>query len=239
MAGLRKWQGSASWLPLALVLAVFAGLIGVFLLGLATPPAHGGPSAPEVTAGFQTTERLILTVNLPAHDKGGSRGTLVVQLIDADGKVLDDPRKDVVRTQQARSYRFELAGPKRAADRVMARCRLNEQKHEVELKKILLVKAHETSLSVGKEFFAGSAAGLRCEVHGVKSMTQTVPLAGAAVTIQLKVRTAKLSQSTRARPAPTALPTSSFRCPNKRRPDRTNCKSPPNRRWAKRSSNRT
>jgi 5-hydroxyisourate hydrolase-like protein (transthyretin family) len=186
MAGLRKGKGAAAWLPLALAAAVFAGLIGVFLLGPATQPAHGGPPAPEVTAGFQTTERLILTVNLPASGRGSSRGPLIVELVDPEGKVLGNVRKDVERTNEARSYRVEFTQPKLAADRVMVRCRLNEQEHEVELKRILLVKAHETSLSVGKEFFTGSAAGLRCEVHGVKSMTQTVPLAGASVTVQLK-----------------------------------------------------
>ncbi len=186
MAGLRGWKGSAAWLPLALAVMLLVGLIGVFLLGPATQPAVGGPPAPEVTAGFQSTERLLLTVNLPAHDKGGSRGPLIVELVDPDGKVLDSARKDAVGNQETKIYRFEFAQPKLTADRVMVRCRLKEQEHEVELKKILLVKAHETSLSVGKEFFAGSAAELRCEVHGVKSMTQTVPLAGAAVTIQLK-----------------------------------------------------
>src|SRR5579884_115724 len=186
MAGLRDWKGAAAWLPLALAVAVFAGLIGVFVLGPAAPSAHGGPPAPEVTAGFQTTERLILTVNLPAYDKGSSRGPLIVELVDPEGKVLDSARNDAVANQETKTYRFEFAQPKLAADRVTVRCRLNEQQREVELKKILLVKAHETSLSVGKEFFAGSAAELRCEVHGVKSMTQTVPLAGAAVTVQLK-----------------------------------------------------
>ncbi len=186
MAGLRNWKGAAAWLRLALVVAVFAGLIGVFVLGPATPPAHGGPPVPEVTAGFQTTERLILTVNLPTYDKGTSRGPLIVELVDPDGKVFDSVRKDSVGNQETKTYRFEFAQPKLSADRVMVRCRLNEQQSEVELKKILLVKPHETSLSVGKEFFIGSAAGLRCEIHGVKSMTQTVPLPGAAVIIQLK-----------------------------------------------------
>ena len=186
MSGLRTWKGAAAWLPLALAVAIIAGLLGVLLLGPATQPARGGPPTPEVTAGFQTTERLTLTVNLPALDKGRQRGTLVVELIDPEGKILDDARKDVERTEEATSQRFEFAAPKLAADKVTIRCRLDKQEHQVELKKILLVKAHETSLTAGKEFFAGSTAGLRCEVHGVKSLRQTVPLAGASVTVHLK-----------------------------------------------------
>src|SRR5262249_14337287 len=44
---------------------------------------------------------------------------------------------------------------------------------------------HETSLSAGQELHAGSPASLRCEVHGVKSVTETVPLADAAVEVRL------------------------------------------------------
>src|SRR5579875_3906108 len=109
MAGLREWKGSAAWLPLALAVALLVGQVGVFLLGPATQPAHGGPPALEVTAGFQTTERLLLTVNLPAHDKGGSRGPLIVELVDPDGKVLDSARNDTVGNQETRTYRFEFA----------------------------------------------------------------------------------------------------------------------------------
>jgi hypothetical protein len=191
MAGLRTWKSSAAWLPLALAGVVCAGLAGVFLLGPATPTVHGEPPAPEVTAGFQTTERLTLTVHLPALDKGRQRGTLVVELIGPEDKILDDASKEVELTEAATSQRFEFAAPKVAADKVTIRCRFDKKEHKVELQKILLVKAHETSLTAGKEFFAGSAAGLRCEVHGVKSMTQTVPLAGAAVTVHLKDKAGK------------------------------------------------
>jgi 5-hydroxyisourate hydrolase-like protein (transthyretin family) len=186
MAELHKRKGSAAWLPLALAFAVLAGLIGLPLLGPATGPAHSGPPTPQATAAFQTTERLILTINLPSHEKTSSRCPLIVELVGPDGKVLDSDQKDVTETKEPRTYRFEFAGPKLADNRVKVRCRLNDRKHEVELKKILLVKAHETSLSVGKEFFAGSTAGLRCDVHGVQSMAQTVPLAGASITVELK-----------------------------------------------------
>src|SRR6516164_6680806 len=99
MAGLRTWKGLAALLPLVLGGAIVAGVVGVFLLGPATGPARGEPPAPEVTAGFQTTERLTLTVQLPALDKGSQRGTLVVELIDPEDKILDDARKDVELTE--------------------------------------------------------------------------------------------------------------------------------------------
>src|SRR5262245_65204470 len=122
MAGLRKWKGLAAWIPLTLAVAVLASLVGVLLLGPAIQPARGAPPAPEVTAGFQTTERLTLTVNLPALDKGAQRGKLLVELVDPDGNVFDDVSKDVEPTTEAASHRFEFAAPKLVADKVTIRC---------------------------------------------------------------------------------------------------------------------
>jgi hypothetical protein len=47
------------------------------------------------------------------------------------------------------------------------------------------VKAHETSLNAGTEFYANSEASLRLGVHAVKSLTETLPLADATVAIRL------------------------------------------------------
>ncbi len=59
-----------------------------------------------------------------------------------------------------------------------------QQAKETPIVKAPLAKAHETTLTSDREFFAGAPAVLRCEVHGVKSLTETVPLA-ASVTVQL------------------------------------------------------
>ena len=52
-------------------------------------------------------------------------------------------------------------------------------------------KPHETALAGGLEFFAGAPAALRCEVHGVKSYAETVPLPAASVKVQLVADTGK------------------------------------------------
>jgi hypothetical protein len=49
-----------------------------------------------------------------------------------------------------------------------------------------MVKAHETTLSSGQEFVAGSTASLRCTVEGVKSISESIPLGGSDVTIRLR-----------------------------------------------------
>ena len=79
------------------------------------------------------------------------------------------------------------------ADQVTLVCKFGKEKIESPLAKVLLVKAHETTLSSGQEFFAGSKASLRCEVHGVKSVAETMPLAGASVIVRLKDKDGKVT----------------------------------------------
>src|SRR5437660_38658 len=46
-------------------------------------------------------------------------------------------------------------------------------------------KAHETTLTAGQEFYANTQASLRCSVHGVRSMSETVPHPDSDVTVRL------------------------------------------------------
>jgi hypothetical protein len=162
-----------------------AALVALFLVGTTTPPAQAAPLAPEAAAGFQTTEKLILTVNLPGSPKN-TKGTLRVELIGRDDKVLAQDERTVEATDEATTHRFELASPKVAADQITLRCRFGKEETTLPLSKVLLAKAHETVLTSGQEFFAGSQAALRCQVQGVKSATETVPLPGAAVEVRLQ-----------------------------------------------------
>ncbi len=173
------------WAPLGIG-AVVVAAVGVLLL--AGPPvqqAHAAPVlTPEAAAGFQTTDKLVLTVNLPTAGKTQPADKLRVELIDPDGKIIDSGEQQAQPGDAPNAYRFELMSPKLPAEKVTLRCTFGKEKMETPLDRVLLVKAHETALSGGQEFFAGAPASLRCEVHGVKSFTETVPLA-ASVTIQL------------------------------------------------------
>ena len=81
MSGSPRWGGVAARGPFAMALVIVAGLVGLVLLGPSSSPVQGAPPAPEVTAAFQTTERLVLTVNLPAVATGRVGRTLLVGLI--------------------------------------------------------------------------------------------------------------------------------------------------------------
>jgi hypothetical protein len=62
----------------------------------------------------------------------------------------------------------------------------DKEQFKAKVSELMLVKAHETTLSSGQEFVAGSTASLRCTVQGVKSMTESIPLGGADVAIRLR-----------------------------------------------------
>jgi 5-hydroxyisourate hydrolase-like protein (transthyretin family) len=173
------------WAPIGLGVLLTAGVIGLILVG---PPgqqnsAAAASPAPQSPVGFQTTDKLVLSVTLPAADKA-REAALRVELLDSDGKVVASDERNVKPGDAASTHRFEFPSPKQPADQLTLRCSFGKEQVETPLAKVLLVKAHETTLGGGAEFFAGAPAALRCEVHGVKSYTETVPLADAAVTIQ-------------------------------------------------------
>jgi hypothetical protein len=177
------------WVPLGLAGAVLIGLGAGIFFTMSGPQASAAVLTPEAAAGFQTTDKLALTINLPAADGkkliNNRYGNLTVELLDQDGKIIDKDKQDVGSLKEAKTIRFEFAAPKVPTDQVTVRCRFDGNEVKVPLNKILLVKAHETSLTSGQEFYAGTPAALRCEVHGVKSYTETVPLRDASVEVRL------------------------------------------------------
>jgi hypothetical protein len=163
-----------------------AAVVALLVLGPRSQEAAAAVLKPEARAGFQTMDKLVLTVSLPAAADRKVKDNLRVELVGPDDKVLADKEREVQLEAAATSHRFEFDTPKVPADKVRVRCQFGKEEFNVALNKILLVKAHETALSSGQEFHAGSPAALRCEVHGVKSVTETVPLAGATVAVRLR-----------------------------------------------------
>ena len=153
-----------------------------------------------------------MTVNLPAG-KGQAADRLRVELIDPDGKRIDSGEQQAQPGDAPAAYRFELMSPKLPADKVTLRCTFGKEKMETPLDRVLLVKAHETALSGGQEFYAGAPASLRCEVHGVKSFTETVPLA-ASVSIQLAGKDGKPIPLFQGKTGPDGVAEARFDTPN-------------------------
>ena len=166
-------------------------LIAWLLLGPAGQPVQAAEPALDAPTGIQTTSKVLVAVTLTNADSAKLKGTLRAELV-ADGKVVEQLERPVNQADRAEAYRFEFAAPKQPLNKLSVRYSFGKTRKTVALKKILLAKAHETVLSAGQEFHAGSPASLRCAVHGVKSLTETVPLPGATIAVRLHARDGKV-----------------------------------------------
>jgi hypothetical protein len=170
-------------------LVTVTGLALAFGLAMLTPTtskAEATVLAPEGAAGFQTTDKLLVTISLASPDGKKLQGTLHVELLDGDGRAVREAEQAIDQAEPSARYRFELPPTKVSPDKLALRCSFDKHQFRVPLSKVLVVKAHETSVASSQEFQAGSSASLRCGVHGVKSLSETVPLNGASVDIQLR-----------------------------------------------------
>jgi hypothetical protein len=172
----------------AVVGAVLAA-VGLAFFGQRPNQAEAAVLSPQTAGVFKAKDKLLITVGLSNPDGEEVRGTLQVQLLGPGGRSAGKGEQYVRQTDKAVSYRFELPLTGLPADQVTLRCEFGGRvQFAAKVSDLLLAKAHETTLSSGQEFFAGSTASLRCAVHGVKSLTETVPLAGADVAIRLKAK---------------------------------------------------
>src|SRR5262249_29730250 len=138
---------------------------------------------------FKDKDKLLITLNVTNPEAKELRGTLKIELIDAKGKSAGKAEQDISQKGAAAYYRFQLPLTGLPADQVTLRCHLDgKEQFAAKVSELLFAKAHETTLSSGQEFVAGSTASLRCTVQGVKSMTESIPVGGADVAIRLHAK---------------------------------------------------
>jgi uncharacterized protein YfaS (alpha-2-macroglobulin family) len=195
----RRCQGS-SLLRIAIIMWASAGVLALAYYGpqAVSPPGarkpaeskHPEADAPALaqgtTAVLKTKDKLLVTVGLANPEARTLRGTLGMELIGPDGKTIAKGSKQVNQTELAAGYRFEMPATDLAPEKLQLRCRFDKEEFQVLVSEVLVAKAHETTLAAGQEFHAGSTAVIRCGVHGVKSLSETIPLAGALVELQLR-----------------------------------------------------
>src|SRR5579871_4495219 len=158
---------------------VRVGLVAVLLLAaLATALVRQASSgaerpalAPRAAAVFEG-DRLLVAVALSKANEPTTR--VEVQLLGTDGNVL--AQQGTGPRDPSGGYRFTLAAAKAQAEKATLRIRLDRQHFDMPVKQILLSKGHETSLVCGQEFYAGTSAPFHCDVHGVRSARETLPL---------------------------------------------------------------
>jgi hypothetical protein len=180
-------------LRLGALACAFAVLPVLLLLVHEPPPAEGATVLSAEAAAVQKTKdnKFWVAIRLTNSGEGKLKGTLHVELLDKDGQVVETTEKSIDQSDKAASYQLELPTGGRDTDGLKLRYSFGKEKFEKDLSQILLAKAHETAITTSPEFYAGSSAALRCEVHGVKSVIETVPLPGSTVEVRLQGKDGK------------------------------------------------
>jgi 5-hydroxyisourate hydrolase-like protein (transthyretin family) len=172
----RCWQVGAAGL-------LFAGFVAYVFLGHSPSEASSAPFAPPVAA-LQADGKVRVAVALERAGSQDLTGDLRVDLVDRKDRVVTSGEQAIRQSEPVASYRFNLDAAK--SEGLSVRVSFGGKTHEVALSRVLLAKAHETSLSSGQEFFAGSQAALRCRVQGIRSIAESLPLPGASVIVRLR-----------------------------------------------------
>jgi 5-hydroxyisourate hydrolase-like protein (transthyretin family) len=193
-AGSKPAATSAKPWQLGTAALLLAGLLSYLYWGQGVSQAEAAPFTPHV-AVFKNKDQFQVAVGLEQTDRNKPlKGKLRVDLVDADGQVVASAAKSIDQSEPLNSYPFQIAAPKAASSKAAdlnVRVSFQDQKVEMPLKKVLLAKAHETVLSSGQDFFAGSESTLRCLVQGVRTISETLALPGAEVVVQLRHKDGK------------------------------------------------
>src|ERR1043166_2918302 len=182
----RSWRISAVGLALA-------ALWAASLLWDSATEAGGLPFEPQVAA-LPKDGQLQIAVALPKENAAKLSGTLAIELIGPKGQVLDDARKELRDADALTSHRFNLETPAGPLDRLALRLSFGGRKTEVPLGKVLLAKGHEMTLAGGQQLHAGGSASLTCSVNGIRSITESLPLAGSEVIVRLRDKAGKVHE---------------------------------------------
>src|SRR5262249_44602068 len=192
MPGKRRIGRASPLLRGGAVLGLVMAGVGVIWLGQSPSQAESPVLMARQAGVFKAKDKLLFSIGVNNPDAKELRGTLAIELRDARGRSVGRAKQEVIQRDAAASYGFELPLTGLPADQVTLRCQFGDKEQfSAKVSDLLLAKAHETSLASGQEFVAGSTASLRCNVQAVKSITETMPLAGAEVTIRLKDKNGK------------------------------------------------
>ena len=190
--------------PLWRLVAVVGAVAGTaFGFWQAASLAETTVLSPQNAAAIVHGSQIILCIPLTRPGKGHLTGALQVELRDTQGDVVASAERAIDQAEPVIGQRMALDKPATAADKLAVHCRFGGKAWSAPLAKLLLVKGHETALVTGQEFFAGSTGSIRVDVHGVKSITDNVPLPGAEVSVTLKRPTARFSSCLTTRRMPT------------------------------------
>ena len=202
----RRWR-------LGAVGVVLAALCATGLLWQNATQAGGTPFEPHVIA-VHKDRQLQVAVALTKETASKLNGTLALELIGANGKTLDDARKELRDAEPLTNHRFNLETPAGSVDNLGLRVSFAGRKTELPMSKVLLAKGHEMTLSGGQQLHAGGPASLTCAVNGIRSLTESVPLPGSDVIVRLRDKAGKSHEVYKGRTGTTGMADVQFEVPN-------------------------
>lgn len=175
----RPSRPSSVWRLFTVIGAVTVAALG---FGPLSGQADTTNESPLNAAAIISGDQLVLSVPV----RGPASGVLKVELRDSQGDGIAGTEHPIQQKAALFSHRIAFEKPGGSMEKLSIHYRLGSKEWTAPLTRLLLVKGHETSLITGQEFFAGSTGSIRVDVHGVKSITDNVPLPGADVTVALK-----------------------------------------------------
>src|SRR5262249_34532601 len=122
MSGDRGSLWRSSLVRVGVVLTPTLVVLGLILLSNAASQAEAAVISKEAAAGFQTKDKLLVTLAVANPEGKNLRGTLRVELVDRDGKPFASAKRNVIQSETTASYRFELPVPRQRTDQVKVRC---------------------------------------------------------------------------------------------------------------------
>ena len=193
MQGHQSVRGGALRVRLGLAAFFTVGLLALTMTWQTSKgQANPVPFQPQVAVSFPKDNLLrVLTVIQPTEQ--GKRSVLKIELIDDKDQVIDSNQLPVGgQTIELPTRVFDFPIEKAKAANAQIRITYRDQKYQVALDKALVLKAHETILSTGQDFYAGTQAPLTCTVQSVRNVTDTTPLPESDVIVRLKDKDGKV-----------------------------------------------
>jgi len=139
------------------VISLFGLMVVVsFMNNPQTISAERPTASPITLIAYQTTDQLLIDVSLANPDKKKLQGTLRLELIGPNKKILSEVDKDIEQSDSTSNHRVEFSRLKATPEKITVRCRFGKDSIEMPFNQVLAVKAHETALSASRELFAGS-----------------------------------------------------------------------------------
>lgn len=170
----------------ASLLVAFSAVIGAGLLWNSLSQADDPASIVKTRASFSSNDNLNVAVWLTNDAKKTVAGSLQVDLISTNGKIIATGKQEVKEDASNALVGLKLKVDRANAEKLTLRTTFAGKSQSSPLSEVLFAKGHETTLSTSQKFVVGSPAVLQCKIEGIQTLSKTEPLPDAEVIVNLR-----------------------------------------------------